>query len=342
MASNQDPFGGLGGPGGIVGGGPAGGSDNAGGGEPLQGEIIGGGSAGAGSGGPAGDLIKDGDTQSFAADVMQASQQVPVLVDFWADWCGPCKQLTPVLEKVVREMRGAVKLVKINVDQNQQLAGQLRIQSLPTVMAFKNGQPVDGFMGALPESQIKQFIQSLSGDIGPSPIDQALEQAKELLENKQLAEAAQLYGAVLQEDRTNAAALGGLARCYLENGDAERAQQTLALVPPEGQSHPDVASAKAALDLQSASVDEAEAAQYREKLAQNPDDHQARLDLAMALHAGGDRENAVEELLEIVRRDRDWNDGEARQQLLKLFEAYGAKDPVARAGRRKLSSILFA
>ncbi len=286
--------------------------------------------------------IKEASLESFASDVLLASREVPVIVDFWAEWCGPCKQLTPLLERLVRQARGAVRLVKVNADANRELAAQLRIQSLPTVMAFYNGQPVDGFVGALPESQIKSFIQRLSGERGPSALDELLAAAKAAFEAKDLAGAAQTYAAVLQEDAANPVALAGLARCYLAHGDATRAEQTLALVPPESESHADVASARAALELSRQPAPAEDVAVLKQRLAADPKDHQARFDLALAASAQGDRETAVTELLEIIRRDRNWNDGAARQQLLKLFEAFGPADPVTVSGRRRLSSLLFS
>ncbi len=293
-------------------------------------------------GGAAADVIKDGDTNSFMADVIEASNEAPVIVDFWAPWCGPCKQLTPLLEKAVTAARGAVRLVKINIDENQAIAAQLRIQSIPAVIAFKNGQPVDGFMGAVPESQIKAFIDRLSGDQGPSPVDQALEQAKQMAASGDLASAAQIFAAVLQEEPGQPKALAGLAECYLANGDKERAAQTLALAPPDAANDPDILSAKAKLDLAGESVDDEEVANLKATVEANPADHQARFGLAMALHGAGKGEQAMDELLEIVKRDRKWNDEAARKQLVKLFEAYGPTHELTVAGRKRLSSILFS
>jgi putative thioredoxin len=290
-----------------------------------------------------GDLIKESSIATFMADVIQESLKTPVIVDFWAPWCGPCRQLTPALEKAVREAKGQVKLVKVNVDENPELAQQLRIQSIPAVYAFRNGQPVDGFMGALPESQIKSFIQSLTGDTGPSPVDQLLEQARAIYETGNLAAAAQAFGEVLQHEANHPKALAGLARCYLDDGDIERARQMLGLVPPDAQNDPDVVSARAALELAGQpQADSAEITALRQKVEAGPGDHQARFDLALALNSARDREGAVAELLEIVRRDRGWNDEAARKQLLKLFEAYGPADQVTVSGRRQLSSILFS
>ena len=288
------------------------------------------------------DLIKDSSERTFAADVLEASREVPVLVDFWAPWCGPCKQLTPVLEKLVREAKGAVKLVKINIDENKRIAAQMRIQSIPAVYAFRNGQPVDGFMGALKESDVREFIKRLGGEAGPSPTEELLGLADEAFNAGDLGTAAQAYGQILQEEPQNPAALGGLARCYLTSGDIDRAKQTLAMVPPEHEANPAITAVHAQLKL----ADQAQAAGdvgvLQAKTQSDPNDHQARLDLAVALAARGESESAVNELLESVRRDRNWNEAAARKQLLTLFEALGATDPIVQNGRRKLSSILFS
>jgi len=288
-------------------------------------------------------LIKDSSERTFMADVIEASREVPVLVDFWAPWCGPCKQLTPVLEKVVREAKGAVKLVKINIDENQRIAQQMRIQSIPAVFAFKGGQPVDGFMGALRESDVREFIKRLAGDeMGASPVEELLAVADEAMKANDLATAAQAYARILQEDPQNPAALGGLAKCYLTSGDVERAKQTLAMVPPEHAAHEAIAALQAQLKLADQAQNAGDVAALHAKAQANPNDHQARYDLAVALAGRGQSESAIDELLEIVRRDRNWNEGAARKQLLTLFEALGATDPAVQAGRRKLSSLLFS
>ncbi|MEM1140669.1 MAG: thioredoxin [Pseudomonadota bacterium] len=297
---------------------------------------------GADAGSASGDLIKDIDTAQFEDDVLRASMDVPVIVDFWAPWCGPCKTLTPILEKAVTAARGAVRLVKINIDENQALAGQMGIQSIPTVAAFKGGRPVDGFMGALPESQIKAFIERLAGEIGPSPADMLMEEARAAFAAEDFATAAQTFAAVLQEEPGNPEALGELARCYLAVGDAERAGEMLALVPPEARDHPSVKGAQAELDLSAQAADSDEVQALRAKIAQAPSDKPARLELAAALAADGQREEAMDLLLALVEEDRAWNDEAARKQLLSLFEALGPTHDLTKQGRRRLSSILFS
>jgi len=295
-----------------------------------------------GGGSPSGDVIKDGSTASFAKDVLDASRQSLVLVDFWASWCGPCKQLTPILEKVVKSYGGKVRLVKINTDEHPGIAGQLRIQSLPTVYAFRDGRPLDGFMGAQPESQVRAFIDRLLGEDAEADLAGALEAAEAALESGDLQAAAETFAAVLQEDQQNAQALAGLARCYLESGDAARAEQTLSLVPPDKETSAPVQSARAALELAKLAGQSDNRAELEAKLAANPADHQIRFDLAVALAARGGKGEALDHLLEIVRRDRNWNDQAARKQLVQLFDAWGAKDPLTIDGRRRLSSILFS
>jgi len=290
--------------------------------------------------------IKEGSIATFAADVLEASREVPVIVDFWAPWCGPCKQLGPAIEKVVNEAKGAVKLVKINIDENQDLARQLRIQSIPTVYAFKNGQPVDGFMGAIPESQIRVFVQNLAGPGGHGGHDHAeevLAAADEAFAAGDVAMAAQAYGHVLQDEPGHPKAVAGLARAYLKSGDVERAKSTLQLVRPDGANDEAIKGVEAELKLrEQAQAASGEVDALNAKVAADPKDHQARYDLALALDGKGDREGAIEQLLELIRRDRKWNEEAARKHLVTLFEAMGPTDPRTIAARRKLSSILFS
>ncbi len=286
--------------------------------------------------------IKESDTQNFAVDVIEASNEVPVIVDFWATWCEPCKQLGPMLEKLVTQARGAVRLVKINVDENQALAQQLRVQSIPTVYAFQNGQPVDAFTGAVPESQLKQFIAKLIGDTGPSPIDQALEQAKAALEAGDAGTAANLFGQVLQAEADNLVAVAGLARCAMALGEIDRAKDMLAGLPDAAKNDANVAAVLSAIELSEAAASAGDIGALEDQLADNPGDHKARFDLAMALFAGGHAPGAIEHLLEIVRRDREWNEEAARKQLVKIFEALGPAHEATLKGRRALSSVLFS
>ncbi|HKB21748.1 MAG TPA: co-chaperone YbbN [Methyloceanibacter sp.] len=292
-------------------------------------------------GGTDADLIKNTTTKDFLRDVIEASREVPVLVDFWAPWCGPCRQLTPILEKAVRVAKGAVRLVKLNIDEHPQIPGQMGVQSIPAVFAFQDGRPVDGFMGALPESRVNAFIARLIGDdAGDTAAD--IEAADEALAVGDLNAAAQLFGEVLQKDRENAQALAGLAKCYIKTGDLTRAEQTLALVPPAKADSAPVASARAALELARKAPAAGEIDALRAMLAADPKDAQARFDLALALNAKGDRKGALDELLTLVAKNRSWNDDAARKQLLQLFDAWGPSDPSTVTGRQRLSSLLFA
>jgi len=293
-----------------------------------------------------GDII-DSSTANFAKDVLDASRDRPVIVDFWAPWCGPCKQLTPALEKVVKDAKGAVKLVKINIDENQALAQQLRIQSIPTVYAFFQGRPVDGFMGALPESQLKEFIAKLmqvSGAGGGEAAELAavLAEAKQALDGGDMMTASQIFAEVLQHDPANPDAIGGMTRCYLKAGDVARAKQTLETAPKEHANHAEIVAARAAIELAEQAEKAGPVNDLKAKVEADPKNHQARLDLATALYAGDQREAAVDELLEIVRRDRKWNEEAARKELVKYFEAMGPMDPLTIDARKRLSSILFS
>jgi putative thioredoxin len=288
--------------------------------------------------GPA-DLIKEGTDAGFAKDVIEASRTQPVIVDFWATWCGPCKTLGPALERQVLAAKGKVKLVKIDIDKNPVFAGQLRVQSIPTVYAFVDGRPADGFMGAVPESQVKAFIERLTPAAGGGETADLLAQAKESLELGDVGGAAQGFARVLQAEPDNLAAIGGLARCYLVGGDRERAAEVAAMAPPDAK-NADLDSVRAALALAEAAPAETRA--FEARLAQNADDHDARLELARALAGRGQFQAAVDQLLTIIEHDRDWNEGAARKQLLTVFDAAGQASEVARHGRRRLSSILFS
>jgi putative thioredoxin len=292
---------------------------------------------------PAADgLIKDTTTQAFMKDVVEESRRQPVLVDFWAPWCGPCRQLTPILEKVVRAAKGKVRLVKMNIDEHPAIPGQLGIQSIPAVIAFADGRMADGFLGALPENQVTAFIERLVKDRVGGEGQDLLKLADTALAEGDAAGAAEIYAQILAEDGTNVAALAGLARAHLESGAVEQAKQTLAMVPEAKRNDPAVAAAHAALELSEQAASVGPVGELEQKLAANPADHQARFDLAVALNAKGQREEALDHLLDIVRRDRKWNDDGARKQLVQFFEAWGPTDELTVAGRRRLSSILFA
>jgi putative thioredoxin len=287
-------------------------------------------------------LVKDTTTQAFVKDVIEESKRQPVLVDFWAPWCGPCKQLTPVLEKAVRAGKGKVKLVKMNIDEHPAIPGQMGIQSIPAVIAFVNGQPADGFMGALPESQVTAFLERLTkGGIGAEAKD-LLKAADAALADGDPANAANLYAELLAEDNSNIQALAGLARCYVQTGAIEQAKQTLAMVPESKRNDSAVAAARAALDLAEQAKTLGPIAEFEQKVIANPLDHQARFDLALALNGKGKRMEALDHLISIVKRDRKWNDDGARKQLVQLFDAWGPADEATIEGRKRLSSILFA
>lgn len=285
--------------------------------------------------------VIDTTTAQFRQDVLAASMQQLVLVDFWAPWCGPCKQLAPVLEKVVMASGGKVRLVKLNIDDHPQIPGQLGIQSIPAVIAFKNGQPVDGFMGAVPESQIKAFIEKHAGPVGPSPIEAMMEEAQALHEAGDATGASELYVAVLGEEPAHIGALLGMAKLHLEEGDLDGARGFMGQIPQDKHNDAAVSAVQAAIDLAAQSASLGDVREIEARLAANPNDHQARFDLALALAAQHQEDRATDELIEIVRRDRTWNDDGARKQLLQFFEVWGAMDERSKAGRRKLSTAIF-
>jgi len=295
-----------------------------------------------GAAAPASDLVKDGTDQGFKTDVIEASREQPVIVDFWAPWCAPCKTLAPALERAVRAAGGAVKLVKINIDEHPGVAGQLGVRSIPAVFAFDQGRPVDGFAGAIPDSQIKLFIDRLAGAGSQEDIEALLAQASESIALGDAGGAAQAYAMALQLDQANAKALAGLARLYLTNGDADQARAILDMAPPEKANDPQILGVRAALDLAANAGDVSETRALAQRVEADPNDLQARYDLAIALSASGDLEGAAEQLLAIIAKKRDWNEDAARTQLLKVFDAAGPTSDVTKQGRRKLSTILFS
>ena len=291
------------------------------------------------------DLIKETTTQTFVKDVIEESKRQPVLIDFWAPWCGPCRQLTPLLEKAVRAAKGRVKLVKMNIDEHPAIPGQMGIQSIPAVIAFVGGQPADGFMGAIPESQVTAFIDKLTKGVpaaGEPNLAEILKEAETLLAEDDATAAAQVYAEVLSIDATNIAALAGLAKCYVTTGAVEQAKQTLAMVPESKRNDAAVKAVQAAVDLAEQAQSVSPIGELEQKVAANPLDHQARFDLATALNASGKRSEATSQLLEIVRRDRKWNDDGARKQLVQFFEAWGGADEATVEGRKRLSTVLFS
>ena len=302
---------------------------------------------GRSSGAAAAGVVVEGSDRTFMVDVMEASRTVPVIVDFWATWCGPCKQLGPILEKLVRAANGALKLVKIDIDRNPAIAGQLRVQSIPAVYAFYQGRPVDFFVGSLPESQIKAFIDRLLKAGGGAPaggdgLEEALDEAQRLLEAGDFTTASEIYNEVLAHEPEHGGAYAGLVRCLIAAGELDAARRMLESVPEALAKDKAVAAARAALEVADLSRSVGPERELRARLQDNPGDHQARFDLALALFAAGQREAAVDELLDLIKRDREWNEQAGRKQLVKFFEVFGMSDPLTVASRRRLSSILFA
>jgi len=293
----------------------------------------------------ASDLIKETTTQTFVKDVIEESKRQPVLIDFWAPWCGPCRQLTPIIEKAVRAAKGKVKLVKMNIDEHPAIPGQMGIQSIPAVIAFVNGQPADGFMGAVPESQVTAFIDKLTAGMpgaGEPNIAEILGEAEAVLAEGDPAAAAQIYAEVLAVDATSIPALAGLAKCYVATGAIEQAKQTIAMVPESKRNDAAVKAVQAAIELAEQAQAVGPVTELEQKVAANPLDHQARFDLATALNASGKRAEATDQLLAIVKRDRKWNEDGARKQLVQFFEAWGVADEATIEGRKRLSTILFS
>ncbi len=292
---------------------------------------------------PAGaDVIKDVTDQTFMADVVEASREVPVIVDFWAPWCGPCKTLGPQLEAAVQAKKGAVRMAKVNVDENQMIAGQLQVQSIPTVYAFWQGQPVDGFQGALSQGDVQRFVEKIAALAGDGGLGEALEAAEEMLAQGAVADAAQTFAAILGEEPENAAAMGGLARAHIAMGDLDTAEALLNNAAPAIAAASEIEAARAQIALARQADEAGPLAELQSAVAANPDDLQARFDYAKALYAAGQAETAIEELLDLFRRDREWNDGAAKAQLFTIFDALKPTDPLVQKGRRRLSSMIFA
>lgn len=291
----------------------------------------------------AGELIKDTTTEAFMKDVVDMSMQVPVILDLWAPWCEPCKTLGPLLEKHVLAANGAVRMVKMDIEAHPEIAQQLRVQSIPAVFAFKDGQPVDAFSGVVPESQIKEFIEKIAGPVGPSPIEQAHEAATQAREAGDISTATEIYAQIIEHEPTNILALTGLAHCYVSAGELDRAREALELIPSASQNVPEVLTAHAALQIaEKSGAVNLDTSALEARIEANPKDHEARFDLALAFNSAGAREEAVDALLQSIEIDRKWNDEAARKQLVEFFNAYGPMEDVSQAGRRRLSSILFS